>query len=149
MISFRVIFFALPFLFSCGGEIRNRDRAIVQLEMAEDFSTRLGPELLIAGERCEGSEFVVAGGRRVACERDQWLITIDNVNQCNPQGLCTNFAVQPIIAEREMIDILTVEQYTFYRFNPVSPISEERRRVLHDHLVRYDQQGGVQVVEKN
>lgn len=91
--------FLLVFLNACServssnhqlGEEREEDNSL------PDFSTRLNNTLLIAGEQCSGDESTVSQGQIFNCESTEWLITVDDINICSPEG-CTEVEVVPVI----------------------------------------------------
>jgi len=110
-----------------------------QEEEVTDFSTRLTNSLLIAGRRCEGGETTTdANGATVTCDRDQWLITVDNVNTCTPGGACTEIGVVPFIAELDREDRVSIPEYTFFEIDPLSAVTPAQDSTVDNYLVRFD-----------
>ena len=134
---------SLAALVSCGGDDDDNDdpenEQFPQEENVSSFSTRINNNLLIAGTRCEGSETTTdSGGRTVTCARNQWLITLDNVNTCTPAGACTEIGVIPFVAELDRVDRVTVPEYTFFEIDPISSVSATQANTVDDYLVRFD-----------
>ena len=134
----------LAALASCGGDNNDDDDNILneqlpQEEEVKSFSTRLNNNLLIAGTRCEGAETTTdANGATVTCQRDQWLITLDNVNTCTPEGACTEIGVIPFVAELDRDDRVTVPEFTFFEIDPLSAVTPAQENTIDDYLVRFD-----------
>lgn len=102
----------------------------------DSFDTRLSPNLRISGIVCEGGEIVDSGGRTFGCIEDQWLVTVDNINFCTPEG-CTEVEVQPIIA---VLQSLTgTGEVQFFEIAPAIPVSDRIEGSLDNVLVRLDQ----------
>lgn len=133
----------LTALISCGSD-NDDDNDLVneqlpQEEEVTNFSTRINDRLLIAGQRCEGGENVLdANGQQATCERDQWLITLDNVNTCTAGGACTEVGVVPFIAELDREDRVSVPEYTFFEIDPLSAVTTDQENTIDDYLVRFD-----------
>lgn len=88
-------------LSSCGDETgySNKNQGIPQEEQSTDirrFSTRLTNNLLISGERCFGGEQTDVEGQTYTCTAGDYLVTVDNINSCTPEG-CTEVKVVPVI----------------------------------------------------
>jgi hypothetical protein len=117
------------------------------------FDTRLNSTLRISGQKCEGGETVVvqedSSSRTETCEENQWLVIVDNENTCNENGSCTEIGVNPIIAVLERANIPSPTTYSFYNIEPDSQTTEERRRILENHWVRFDLNGSPEVQEKD
>lgn len=136
---------SLSILISCGSDDDDdEDLFNIQLPQEEEignFSTRLSPNLLIAGVRCEGNETTIdATGAEVSCEKDKWLVTLDNVNTCTADGTtCTEVAVVPIVAELDRNDRIDVsDEFTFFEIDPVSAVTATQSEIADDYLVRFD-----------
>ncbi len=135
---------SLCVLFSCGSDDDDSDD-LVNLELPQEeeigsFSTRLSPTLLIAGVRCEGNETTTdATGAQVGCEKDNWLVTIDDVNTCTTDGICTEVAVTPFVAELDRNDRVDVsDELTFFEIDPVSAVTPNQAEIANDYLVRFE-----------
>lgn len=132
----------LVILASCGYNKDGNDYQSAQTPQEEavtDFSTRINNNLLIAGKRCNGGETTTdANGATVTCPRDQWLITLDNINQCTPGGSCTEVGVVPFVATLERTDRVTVPEFTFFSINPQSSITNGQATTINNFLVRFD-----------
>lgn len=99
------------------------------------FSTRLSNELLISGTRCLGSEVTDFEGVTYGCENDQWLIIIDHINICTPEG-CTSVEVKPTIAE--LLPVTGDSINSFFEIAPVIPVSGETGARLESVFLRVD-----------
>lgn len=134
----------LAALVSCGGDDNDDDDDLLneqlpQEEEVTNFSTRLSDSLLIAGRRCEGSETTTdANGATVTCARDQWLITLDNVNTCTAGGACTEIGVVPFIAELDREDRVSIPEATFFEIDPLSAVTPAQDSTIDNYLVRFD-----------
>lgn len=119
----------------------------------ESFDTRLGPELRISGQKCKGGETVVVqnndSSSTESCEENQWLVRVDNENTCNEDGSCTEIGVNPIIADLQRANIPSPTIYSFYNIIPDTQTTDERRRILENHWVRFDLNGSPLVLEKD
>lgn len=135
-------------LAGCGSDDDKKDILLPQEEEAQEFSTRLSNNLLVAGEKCRGGETVDSNSESYSCETDQWLIRIDNVNTCNADGACTEIAVNPFIAELDRVDRVSIPEYTFFEIDALSPVNASQMSVMNDVLVRFDLNGGTDVVYK-
>lgn len=134
---------SLVALVSCGNDDDDDDDLVnVQLPQEEEvgtFSTRLNNNLLIAGTRCEGSETTTdSSGTEVNCAKDEWLITLDNVNVCTDDGLCTEVAVLPFVAELDRVDRVDVPDSTFFEIDPISAVTPAQENEIGKYLVRFD-----------
>ncbi len=116
-----------------------------QEEQAQDFSTRLESNLAFSGTECDGEETTEYEGETFTCERDQWLITVDNVNTCNGDA-CTEVAVSPIIARLARRNIVSAPEYSFYRIVPISPVNTRQFQDIKRVWVRTDMNGDTEVV---
>lgn len=135
-----------------GGENNtNDDRNTDDAANVRDFDTRLDPNLAVSGERCQGGETLEpALNSDEVCKRDEWLISVDNVNTCTPGGACTEEGVIPFIAKLDRSETRTSEQFHFYRIDPESPVSAGQRAVINDVWVRANKQTGeATVIRRN
>ena len=91
----------LLLLFSCGDEtgysLTNNPVNEEEPSSIQRFSTRLTNNLLISGVICQGGEQTDVEGQVQTCTGGDYLVTVDNVNSCTPEG-CTDVYVVPIIA---------------------------------------------------
>lgn len=106
------------------------------------FSTRLNTQLAISGVRCQGGESVEVestdGTSRIYfCRRNQWLVTVDNVNTCSPDGVCTEIEVGPVIANLRRSGNSNPPEQCTYSFSPVSPTTMDQRTILNSYQVRF------------
>lgn len=138
-----MIHFLIILLFvACGGDGKgfdvNGDRANEEdtspFPPLDDFSTRLSNSLLIAGKLCKGTETTDAEGQTLQCLPGQWLVTVDNVNSCTPEG-CTEVEVIPVIAE--LVSITGDGNSIFYDIEPLPPVSETTEGILDRVQVRF------------
>lgn len=134
---------SLVFMVSCGSDDDDDNDDIVneqipQEEEVRSFSTRLSNTLLVAGVRCEGSETVELNGTTYTCNRNEWLVTIDDVNTCTDGGACTEIGVPPFIAELDRDDRIAIPEYTYFEIDPKSPVTPSQDRVTDQVHVRFD-----------
>jgi hypothetical protein len=99
-----------------------------------DFKTRLSTELAIEGEKCFGGEVVQSEDRVFTCQQGQWLIVVDNINNCTPEG-CTEILVPPIIATLRRG--VSQGSTTFYDMIPLTPVNDEVSGILAGVSVRF------------
>lgn len=128
-------------LVSCGSDDDDDDLINLQLPQEEEvsnFATRVSPTLAVSGSRCEGSETTTSGGTTYNCQRDQWLISIDDVNTCTPAGACTEIGVIPFVAELDRTDRVSIPEYTFFEIDPISPVTPQQVAIINDIWVRFD-----------
>lgn len=119
-----------------------------------EFETRLNNQLLIEGVRCRGGETTEVehddGTSSVyVCRRGQWLVTVDNINTCTDEGLCTEIFVFPIITNLSRAGNSNPPYQCTYNFWPRSPASHEQRRIMRDHQVRFSRDTEPVVIRKN
>ncbi len=139
----RLLLLFLLFLFSCSddtGYDLNNDMA--REEGGSDsafpfsnFNTRLTNNLAVSGTVCAGGEVVEADGRTFGCERDSWLLVVDNVNFCTPEG-CTDVEVRPIIAVLQSRS--GGDRTEFFDIVPAIPVSNDTENILEDILVKFN-----------
>jgi hypothetical protein len=108
--------------------------ALPSLAGRGDFSSRLGPRLLIAGEKCQGGE--ASGVSRRRCTSLEWLITLDDANICAPDGGCTEIGVPPFIGHLRRAPVVTPTTIAFYEIVPNDLVSLPRRKLLRNYWVR-------------
>ncbi len=110
------------------GEQREEDNSL------PDFSTRLTNNLLIAGTQCEGDESTESRGQTFNCNSREWLVTVDNINSCTPEG-CTEVSVIPIIG----ILVATSSQgdTNFYDVEASIPVNDQITNILKSVTVRF------------
>jgi hypothetical protein len=124
-------------LTSCGEDIYSNDPGAPQQETAEtqiqNFNTRLTNQLLISGTRCLGGETVDAEGQTHTCDSGNYLVTVDNVNTCTPEG-CTDVIVEPIIAG--LLGPGSSDSSNFFEIVPISPVSNPVEGILENVLLR-------------
>lgn len=99
-----------------------------------NFSTRLTNSLAISGTVCEGGEVAESDGRTFGCERDQWLVVVDNINFCTPEG-CTEVEVRPIIAALQSRS--GGGDSLFFDLVPAIPVNDDTENILEDVLVKF------------
>lgn len=107
------------------------------------FNTRLTNELQISGTKCLGHEVADAEGVTYICEENQWLVIVDHVNTCTPEG-CTEVAISPTIAE--LLPATGDSINAFFEIAPVIPVSGETAANLERVLLRVDNTGQPTVV---
>lgn len=127
-------FLVFLLIFSCSDQVDWRFDGRLDRQNEEEvpfdffhFESRISPELSISGTLCDGNEVVVSEGRTHLCERNQWLIFVDNQNTCTPLG-CTDFEVSPIAAAlrpRSSSDLVVL-----YSVEPAVPVAGEIENIL-------------------
>lgn len=113
------------------------------VDLPQEFRTRLDNNLLISGVRCVGGETTEdEQNQTFTCLRNQFLITLDDINICDAAD-CTEIIVDPIIAELQLVEEEDdrSEQFDFFHMNPISPASAEQIRILNEVEVRADNNG--------
>ena len=89
----------------------------------DSFSTRLHDRLVIAAIKCQGNETTASIDQEMwadyTCADDEWLMVVDNINQCDDNISC--------------MDI---------------PVSAEVRWILRRYWVRFDLNGVGEVILK-
>lgn len=148
LVSYFLILSSLTVFTSCGSSDDDNETLLPQEEQANEFSTRLNSNLLVSGVKCEGGETAESNGQFYICERDQWFIQIDNVNTCNEDGVCTEIAVNPFIADLDRTDRVTLPEYTYFEMVAISPVNASQMSVINDVLVRFAINGETDVVFK-
>jgi hypothetical protein len=133
------LIFLLLTSFSCAEDFRgySNDELGQQQTNTSDlpnFTSRLTNELLVAGEKCFGGEVVNSEGQAFTCQFSQWLITVDNVNDCTPEG-CTEVFVPPVIGTLRRSS--TQGGGTFFDILPAIPVSPEISSILGSVIVRF------------
>lgn len=133
-----IFFMFLIVLVSCGesgvssnhqlGEQREDDNSL------PDFSTRLTNNLLIAGEQCSGDESTESQGQTFNCESDEWLITVDNLNTCTPEG-CTEVQVVPVIGI--LVPTSSQGETDFFDIEASIPVNDNITNTLETVTVRF------------
>lgn len=92
------------------------------------FNTRLSNDLLISGTKCPGDE---------ECLRNQWRVTVDNINTCTPGGGCTEVGILPFIANLVLVRNGSNATTAYYNILPVSPVDNQTFRDANEHWVRF------------
>lgn len=127
------------FLSGCGGESYSNHQlgeAREEDNNLPDFSTRLTNTLLIAGDQCAGGEETVSQGQSFVCDATEWLITVDNINVCTPEG-CTEVGVVPIIGI--LVPTSSQGDSDFFDIDPSIPVDQNIRDLLETVTVRFRQ----------
>lgn len=99
----------------------------------ESFSTRMNNNLLISGDRCEGGEQTDIEGNTYTCLAGDYLVTVDNINYCTPEG-CTDVFVVPVIAS--LIGTGGDAVTAFYDIRPTIEVTSQQAAILEDVQVR-------------
>lgn len=131
----------LVLLSACGGEGGVSSNHQQGEEREEDnnlpnFSTRLTNNLLISGEQCSGDESTESQGRTFNCESTEWLITVDNLNFCTPEG-CKEVQVVPVIGI--LIPTSSQSETIFFDIAASIPVSDTITNILNSITVRFQQ----------
>lgn len=91
------------------------------------FETRLSSQLSFSGVKCEGEE----RADEYICDKGHWLITIDNLNSCTNEGICTKILVSPVVAELNESSVGRSPEYgCTYQMRPLSPVSVEQSELM-------------------
>ncbi len=134
--------------FSGGTRVLDEVQAEEQIAPAPQvFSTRLTNTLLVSGEICRGDETIVVDNVTYECEAKQYLIRIDNVNTCSSAGVCTNFAVSPIIADLVKASTET-PNFSVFDIDADSPTESDEEEVIDVVSVKTDVLGNAFVFFK-
>lgn len=138
----RLLFIFLFFLFACTNDTGyDHNNGVSREEGGRDsdfpfahFNTRLTNHLAVSGTVCEGGEIAESEGRTFGCERDQWLVVVDNINFCTPEG-CTEVEVRPVIAVLQSRSGGGDSQ--FFDLMPAIPVNSDTEDILEDVLVKF------------
>lgn len=128
----RAILF-LFLLYSCGDEtgysnINTGTNQEEEVSIIRDFSTRLRNDLLISGKRCFGGEQTDVLGETHFCTGGDYLVVVDNINNCTPEG-CTEVEVFPVIAS--LLSTGSDGRNTvFFDIVPSIPVSSQTASIL-------------------
>lgn len=151
-----LLFFISAFLLvSCGSN--NDDDSVAaggtgpgqeEEVLARNFSTRINPNLLVEGTRCQGGETTTYNGTTYTCESGEWLMVLDNINTCSIDGQCTQIEVPSIVADLDDTEIISAPEFRFAEIDPESPVSEKQREVINRVYIRYDMNGDTEAVER-
>lgn len=139
------------FIFSgCGddysGSSRSPTAEEAEARFPDNFSTRLNNELLVAGTRCNGGETTEINGQVTMCEQNQWLITVDNVNTCTDDGVCTKIFSPPFIGNilrQEETDI----NFSYFDLFSVNGANVTQQQILQRVRVKCNPDGSNPFVE--
>lgn len=134
--KFTLLLLMLLYCVGCGqadsnhqlGEAREEDNGL------PDFSTRLTNNLLIAGIQCDGNESTESEGQTYNCNSTEWLITVDNINTCTPEG-CTEVFVPPIIGI--LVPTSAQGDTDFFDIEESIPVREGVTAILDSVTVRF------------
>lgn len=131
--------FLLFTLVSCGEDFRAYSNNELGEERSDtsnlpDFSTRLSLNLLIEGRKCFGGETVESQGRVFSCTLGQWLVVVDNLNSCTPEG-CTEIEVLPVIGILNRSSVLN--DVEFYDIEAIIPVAQEISDILSGVTVQF------------
>lgn len=125
---------------SCGEKIDDKPLGGTQAEekvepQAEQFFTRLKNHLLIQGRKCFENELVgVADDQVLTCESDQWIVTVDNVNQCENES-CTSEYIYPFIATMNFVN--ENSQGQLFSILNVSEIDQQTTNIIQAYQVLF------------
>lgn len=120
----------------------------------DSFSTQITNQLFVGGNRCRGNERVQVDNNgdpaTFLCQRDQWLVTVDDVNVCDNADTCDRpTSVAPFIAN------LRREQGSFgtgievFHIRPASPVSNAVNDVVNTYVVRFNRRDHPEVVRQD
>lgn len=151
------ILISLFILVACGddnftGGTRFEDPSDAELEQQapapQAFRTRLNNTLLIDGEICRGDETILVNGELMTCPAGQYLVHVDDVNRCEPAGICTDFEVPGIFAVLVNTNADTSGTSVF-DINPTSPTTSTQDEILENAGVITDINGNGTVFLKS
>ena len=111
-------------------------------QWSNHFTTRLAPDLSIEGVRCEG-ELISPD-----CQEGQWLITVDDMNVCSEESICTQIYVEPFVAQLVEVPVTTIATYTLYEISPISIVNAKTHDILGRFQVKFDLNEEPMVVER-
>lgn len=118
----------------------------------DSFSTRLHDRLAIAAIKCQGNETTASIDQEMwadyTCADDEWLMVVDNINQCDDNISCTDIPVMPIIVKLKRVFSDTIEMTNYYQIISRIPVSAEVRWILRRYWVRFDLNGVGEVILK-
>lgn len=149
------IFYTLVLLATgCAEDFSGGTRVVDEVQAEEQiapppqgFETRLSSKLSVSGEICRGDETIIFENVTYNCEAKQYLVRIDNINTCQGDANCTNFAVPAIIADLVKASTET-PNFSVFDIDPVSPVEEEQNTVLNVIGVKTDALGNGTVFYK-
>jgi len=101
-------------------------------EVHSRFSTRLNNQLMISGQECAGHESVWFKEEQYYCSEGQWLVVVDNANNCNQEGVCTEIAVEPSIMK-----LHAGHGRLHHSLIPISPLRNDQRYWVRRVWVRF------------
>ncbi len=126
----------------------NKETSTTQsLPLATSFSTHLYPYLAISGKQCKGGETTRFDGQIIFCNKDQWLITIDNMNTCDERG-CTSIVVDAFVAKLELDTVTSTNQFRFFTVTAESTNRARQRQILREVNFRANRAGKIEVIRK-
>lgn len=110
------------------------------------FHTQIHEQLSVSGVICRGGETVY--GSEKECLKGEWLVTVDNLNLCSRDGICTQIHVSPFIAKLQKADVISITTISFYDVIPLTPITEDVALVLETYWMRDHFNGKAMMVRK-
>lgn len=132
-------------LSACGDwEDDHRDGA---LESEGTFSTQLSEEVSVSGQRCEGGERPGVPGEVRSCERNQWIITVQQTGTCLGPNCNPSFQ-QPFIAELRSANLDDTD-FNFYEIVPVTAVRLDVLEVINNVWVRTAPDGATEALIRN
>jgi hypothetical protein len=165
--------FALMILTGCSEDIRDardafplsqqqleqidRDREAEQnpdVPFDDSFSTQITNQLFVSGSKCVGNERLQVNSTEnpatFLCRRDQWLVTVDDVNVCdNPDSCDRTTPVSPFIANLRKQPGNFRSGVEVFLIVPVSPVTNAVKDVTDTYWVRFDRTRTPEVVRKD
>lgn len=116
-------------------------------QWSSSFSTQINNKLSISGRVCSGGERAL-GLKNTICDKGQWLVTVDNMNVCSDEGMCTEIAVPSFVAELERADVITITTAAFYNIVPADRVAKDIGAILKKYWVKDNLNGRATVVKK-
>lgn len=136
----KTLFFAVFLIMSCSSDetgyslANNPSNEEDPSSINRNFDTRLTNRLRISGTVCQGGEQTDVEGQTYTCTGGDYLVTVDDVNFCTPEG-CTDVFVSPIIASL----LATGDDgagSNYFDIVPSIEVSEHVEDILEDVYVR-------------
>lgn len=119
----------------------------------ESFSTQLTSKLYVAGVSCEGNERITVENNgdpaTFLCERDQWLVTVDTINDCPESDCDRTTKISPFIANLRRATGDFPDNVRIFHIRPVSPVAPSVIDVLDNHWVRFERTSAPVVERKS
>lgn len=156
-----LLFLVLQLSVACGSDDDDSDNVVIgtpEEQTAEcpdfhSFETRLRTNLLISGVECSGGEILEIPGENgpeiIECQRNQWLVTVDNQNTCTIDGVCTEIFVTPVVSNLTEASVSNPpERGCSYDIVPLGPLTPEQLQEVRQHEIRVPEEGVPEVIPR-